>query len=1523
MRLALTLLPVLLLAGVPPDELRVDLEPGQRWVLDDVEGADVDGHVVGAHVVGAGPRLSQLSSSAAGLFLRLVNERLKGRIDPRSVEFVAPAGVLLEDAVLSGPGRTPVARVKRALVQVSLRALFAGEIVISRIDIDEPKLLLELKDGELNLLEALSPKAPPDPNAKGPEASFRIGDISVKNGGFRFNDGENVTLVFDGINAHASVDVNLGEKTAVVVVDGVGVDSGSVKLKAMDIPLRALRADRVKVITDRVELTNVRATALGDGSRKSAKLTVDGRVDIKGKALRLNGRAITDAGAWPDRLDPLPFVTPSFDGTVGVNGPFARPVVSVSGALGSTTIAGYAIDGGVANVIVTPDDVSVDEGTRLQVGRGTIRATGKIALPNDKVENAMLDLRARVADVPLGVALAPAELDTTVRGALSGNLHITGPAGKKTNLAIAGDLRGRGLQIYDLNLPNDLGGDVKLTASPDRVSIARVSLRGSDGTSVSVGGDVDLKAEKLALQLDAVVADANGLVSAIPKDLKLGRATAVGTITGPFKAVVVALAADVDRATAYGVPVSKLNTSVAVTSKELRVTSTTGLLAGGTLSQSAPLVMSFGKGARPKRTFASGTFTVTALDIAKIKTPAGAELPVTGRATLEASLRGTTDDPRIPLRLAAGDVVVKGEGIGDVTATIMVTKEQLTFTSVKTSSPTLSASTEILTLNTDTLWLQGIVDIQNIDLAQLKAATSAKLLGQGRGIVVISGPATTPSLRAELSVRGLSAASIPFGDGPVALGLGHDEHGAEDSLTVSVSTNTKVGEARWRTQVAYALDRDVINADVHIENVALSSLMPETEAVVPLSGKIEATLKASGPLSGLDGAFQIDIPKLVARIPTAEKGVSENRDMGAVSLGGHLDGGVLSASLCAFSAGADEVDPESPCDGPARIWAGLSGQLNARRGTAQILVDGLVNEAKIEQLLPALASRAIEAGGVVRVAAAVEVPENGPVTTQLSANVIELSVKPPDAPAVHLVSPVELDYVGGRAVIGQTPAHFATDRAGFDLIVAAGSSAGAEDIDISIDGAVALAAIKVFSDSIANASGTAATHIKAAGRFDDGILIVGTIEPQPGARLTPRSLGQPVVFETARISIRPDDTDIGKLLVTFDAPCGDDRGELCPMRATVGDGQLQLRGTMVARTSRADDQTWVEYFDLGASATGVEVRSSLGRVEAGFDLSLVGPAPNPSLKGRVDVTDGLLRKEFQLRNFILSAAPARPSDPLWQTLTPFGLGDMTFDVELSMQNVRTKARINTFSVDASMRGDLRLTRTLKFPGLDGAIEVEDGTVDFPRAHFEIAELQLQFPTSPDGSLNPTLHLSAQAELPAGSAGNAVEVPVDLSLDGTFEAMLLDLTAVDPGRQWTRAELFAHILFGIVPQSEAGADLFGAGADAARSAALRELSAPVNREVESLLASGLGIDVNVDLISLAAQVQLGRRLVLEGQLSATQTVGTDSTLAQTSGGATGSARLLLFDHLPLGQALSLEGRLGLVSDVRMSWRLYEE
>lgn len=1513
-------------------------------------------------MTGGEPRLAQLASSAAGIFLRLVNEQLKGRIDPRSVTFVAPAGVLLEDAVLTGPGGKPVARVKRALVQLSIRALFSGDILISRIDIDEPRLLLELEDGRLNLLEALTPRKAPDPNAKDAQGSFRIDDIHVTNGGFRFNDGENITLVFDGIGGHASVDVNLGAKNVVVDVSNVSVASGNVRLQPLDIPLRGLSAERIRIVTDAIEVRNVRATALGQPGGKSARLVVNGGLDVSGDgALRLTGTVDADADAWPERLDPLPFVTPTIKGTVRVTGPFKAPVVEVDAALGPTTIVGYGVDSGVANVRITASEVAIKDGSALRIGKGVARVAGLVTLPTAAVADAILDLRTRITDLPLGVVLGPAELDTPMRGTLGGALHITGRAGKTTEVLIAGDVQGQGLQIYDLVLPGTLDGDVRVTATEDKVSIARVALKeAGDGTRVSVSGVVDLKAERTALQFEATIADPTTLITVLPPEVKLKRIEGSGTVVGPFKTTVVEVNARIPEGSAYGTPFSAISARVRASAKEVRIDSGTGRVADGLLTQPAPLVMVLGKSTTA---FQGGTFHVEKFDVGKIRTPGGDPLPITGTGTVEAELRGTTEKPRVGVRLAGARVVVSGEPLGDLTAALVVTKDAVTFKSLDTRSPMMRASSTTLRIATDDLRLSGSIAVVDLDLAAVVAASSARLTGKARGSVSLSGVATRPTIQGDLFVRGLSLGGVGFGDGPVVVGVVPDLLGPKDSLAVTLALTTQWQRGSWQARLSYAIDRDAVAADVVLLDVDLSILEPwMTDVVVPLEGTVNGAITLSGPLARPTGTFKLRIPELTASLTQDQVGSTtvtsssktstttttttsataggngpgganeqavRLRSLGSVFLGGDLDDGKLTGHLCAFPDAAASVgdELESPCDMPQRVWASTSGTVNLRDVAAHLLIDASIAEPQLQELLPALASRDIAVGARVRLAASIDVPETGDTVVALSSRVEELNVRVPGAPAIRLVSAVDLDYVGGRAVIGAEAARFVTAKEGFDLVIAAGSSVGSEDLDVSIDGAVALAALKLFTDEIANASGTAIAHVKATGRFDDGVLIEGVIEPQPGAQVMPRSLGQPVVFEAARIALGPDRDDPRRLRVVFDAPCGDDRTELCPLRASIGSGRVQLRGDVLAKTSRADNETWIDTFNLAASATAVEVRTSLGRVETSFDVSLIGAAPAPVLKGRLDVSDGLFRKDFQVRNFILTQAPERPTAPLWQTLTPYGLGELTFDVQATMQNVRTKARINAFSVDASVRGDLRLSRSLKFPGIDGAIEVESGTVDFPRARFDILELQVQFPTAAEGTIKPVLHLSARAELPPGSAGNSVEVPVDLTIDGGFDAMQLDLSASDPARLWTRSELFAYILFGVVPTSESGASLVSTSVDVASRAALRELAAPVNREVESLVESGLGVDVNIDVVS-GFQLQLGRRLVLEGPGLFSQALATtDSTTSAATTGTSGTdalrVRLLFYDHLPLGRALSAEGRFGLVSDLRLSWRLYED
>jgi hypothetical protein len=1474
------------------------------------------------------PRVAQLASSAAGLFLRLVNERLKGRIDPRSVSYVAPAGILLEDTVLSGDNGKPVARVKRALAQVSIRALFAGEILISRIELDEPRLLLALEsDGSLNLLNALSPKKPPDKNAPPAKTEFRIGDIVVRQGGFRFVDGENVTIVLDGIAAHASVDVNLGNATAVVDVDDVAVDAGSVKLPDLDVPLKRLSAERIRVLTDKVEVQNVRGFALDGVAGRSARLTVNGRIDVKQPGnLRLDGVVDADAGVWPERLEALPFVTPSIRGRVTLNGPFKAPVIDIDGTVGSTTIAGYAVDSGTVAVRITPEQVTLKQGTTLTIGRGAVAATGTIALPGQGRDDATLDLATTVSGLPLGVALAPAELDTTLRGTLSGSLQITGPAGRKTALLVQGSVRGRGLQLFDLVLPPELDGDVRLTVKPESVVLSRVQLRGPGGaTRLAVEGDIDLQSEKLALNIDATVDQTSAVVSQLPPELKVARATGKGTITGPFKAVVVDVAATVDTINAWGTPAENVSATVKASAKEVRVERGAGVLAGGVLSQRAPLVLSLGK---TTSTFAGGTFLVRGARLARIRTPSGEALPVTGVVDVEARLQGTTKNPRVPIRAAGAGITVKDELLGDVTASLVATKDALTFDAVTTSSALLKARSNTLRIDLDAMRIAGTVDVTALDLGQIRSAPSARLEGRARGLAIVSGRLTAPTARADLTMRGLGVAGFALGDGPVTVAIAPDADGPDDALLAMISSATSSPKGRFDARLSYAIARDVVAADVRLRDVDLSGLVTLPETVAPLEGFVDGTLTMSGPLAAPTASVRLRVPELAATVIDHGKreATARLRSLGPVFLGAHIVRGELSARVCAFPTTDTEVDPDNPCGASHRLWAGVAGTVNLRDAAFHLLIDGSVQEARIHELVPSLASREIELGGRSRINAVVDVPGDGATSVQLVARLLDLAVRPPGAPAVTLTRPVELVWTDGRAIIGKEAARFSTSRDGFDLVIAGGSSVGADDIDLTIDGQLALAALKLVTDEVANAAGTADTHLRVSGRFDDGVLIEGSVAPQAGARLTSRSLGQPLVFEEGRISFRPDPADPRRLRVGLHAPCGDDRAELCPLRAQLGDGRVQVRGEVLARTSRSEAETWVERFDLALSATGVAIKTSLGRVETAFDLSLEGDAPAPVLRGRIDVTDGLLRKEFQVRNFILTQAPERPSDPLWLTLTPYGLGQLTFDVTTSMQNVRTKARINAFSIDASMRGELRLSRTLKFPGIDGVVEVESGTVDFPRARFDVIEMQLQFPTAPDGTIKPILHLSARAELPPGSAGNAVEIPVDLNLDGGFDAMQLALSAQDPNRQWTRSELFAHILFGVVPAQPGGADLVGTSVEVASRAALRELTAPVNREVEALLESNLGINVNVDLVS-GFQVQLGRRVVLEGPGLQALTV-TDSTTSSTSNtNASGTeavrVRLLFYDHLPVGRALSADGRFGLISDLRLSWRLYEQ
>lgn len=1487
-------------------------------------------------------RFADIGDTVPGLFLSLVNDALKGKISPRSIRYSPPSSVILEDAVLSDPRGAPVARVSSARATLSLRALLSREIVISRIDLVEPKLLLEMHDGTLNLLEALSPKKPPD-KSKPAQAAFRIDAIRASKGGFRFTDNKNVTVTADDIEGTASLEVDLSRDIVIVDVRDVSVASGAVKIPELDVPLAGVRAAQVRVLKDRLDVMNARGVAAG------ATITTSGSISLPAPGmLTFSGTVDAPPNAWPERLERLPFETPAFRGTVEVKGPYENPRVAVDATLQAGLAYGYSVDGGRAVVDVTRERVAILEGTHLLAGGGSVRAVGAL-----EIASLDLDLSLRALDLPLARAIQPAKLEPPPRGVVHARAHLRGKADGKSPLRVDGTFGGRRVEITGVKARGDVEGSARLVVRKDQVTLEEVALKG-DRFAAHANGEVFLDEERVALLVSASAEDAAELVPQVPEDIRADGATFDGTVYGPYKSVKVEGRARVASGDAWGVPFTAVEARLNASSSSVILRNTTGEVAGGTVRQLDELVVTLGGPTKAQKAI-RGTFLVEGADLARVQAadPENADLPLRGRANAEAVLSGPYDDPTVEVRAAAGGLVVAGETIGEATARVTVTKTLLAVRDATVRGPLTHAETNDLLITVPDLRLDGHVQIFDFDLAALEATKNAQLSGRAAGSLTVRGDVRSPDLAANLETADVALGPQRFGSGPVDVSLVPDVASAEGERrpaprakaprdrppppdrVARIAARLASDIGLWDVAASYAIERKVLNARARFADVDLAPFTRHLgTTVAPLEGFVSGSLDAWGPLDALSMRARMRVPE-VAVAPQRPRGAEEKptttapvpllRPLGALLIDATMDEGALAARLCAFPAatpagsdgggdggGAEGSEEGGPCTQNERVWANIQGRVDALHGTFDIGISGQLEERALEDLLPAVASRGFSVGGKARADAQIVKEADQPVDIRAQATLLEASVEPAGSIRAHLVSPAELLWAD-RKLTFETPARFASPSGEVDVVV--GGEVGDDDIALDVDGTVSLAIAKLFTEQIANASGTARTKLALRGRYESGIVIEGNVTPSPGAVITPRALGQPVTFQSGLLGFAPLDGELMRVTAVG-------------LQARVGEGDAQLRGSVDVRTARPADEVWVTRWDLFASGSGLSFRLPNGRGEGDLELTLTGDERAPLLQGTVEITDGTYRKSFELRNFVLAEPPGKEPEPMWVTLSPLGLANLELDVQLGVQNFRTRAMVSDFDADLVLRGNLRIGKTLRLPALDGAIEVEEGTIDFPRARFEVLEMQLEFPTGGDGRLNPLVHLTARAEIPPGSAGtNDTEIPIDLFLDGDLESGLkLDLVATDPQREWTRSDLLGLILFGRSLESTVA----DADTSLALRALMREAAAPLTAELERLAQETLGVAVEID--PTGWRWQLGRRLQLEGAgfliqdtvTEATTTTGT-TTAATTASVDAFRGRLLVWDHLAVGKDLSLEGRTTVAGglDMRLSWRLFED
>jgi hypothetical protein len=1427
-----------------------------------------------------------IGDSVPALFLKLVNDALKGSIEAREIRYVAPSSVVLADAALRDPAGNVVAKVARAEATVSLSSLLAGDIVISRINLEDPRLGLVYADGKLNLLEALTPKKPPD-KSKPVNAAFRIDTILAHGGGFTFTDQKNVTVTAETIDGTASLEVDLAHDLVVVDVREPRVAKGSVQLQQLDVPIANVSAKGARVFKDRVELVGVNGTAAG------ARVTADGFIVIKDAGnLALHGEVDGPKNAWPDRLKRLPFDTPALHAVVDVTGPFQDPHVAVDGSFARASAYGYTVDSGRGVVDVTKDVATIKDGSYLKAGSGTVSATGTVAIPSLQAE-----LKLRANDVPVARALEPATLDPAPKGTIAGRATITGVVDGEKPISIDADVTARRAEISAVRLRGDVDASAHVVVRPkdNRVVVENATLKG-DKLEAHGSGDVFTAEERIAFKIDASADDATGLVPAVPDQIHADRATFSGTVAGPYKAVKVDGQAASETGVAYGVPIAKIAAHVVASADEVNIDGASANAAGGDVSLTQPIHIVL----KGKQHPITGVAIVKGANLALIKSSAGEALPLAGRADVEATLGGPYDDPIVKLRAAAGGLIVQSENLGAAVARGFATRKYLVLDDASISGGIAEAHTEDVKLAIPDLVVDGHVHIEQLDLGRIEHAKSAKLAGTASGIAIVRGDVNAPDLDAKLAVAGLAAGAQQYGDGSVDITLKpdplpsttpvksmKDAKDAKPALGHVVGIAARVGSAAgsFAIRAAYAIERKVVNASAKLDEVDLAPFSTQLgSAVAPLQGFASATVDASGPLDHLDLhliARSADLAVARAAAPatssttttTAVENVEMLRQLGAVEIEARMDQGSLSAQVCAFpldekDAAAAQADTGSPCDAAEKVWATIVGDLDLANGAVDVAINGEIDEKNLEDFFPALSSRGLDVGAKAHASAQIVKTPEKPVDVRAQATLLSASVQPPGALRAELVDTAEVSWADNRLRFiddegNPKPARFKAPGGGADVTV--DGSVGTEDIALKVSGGVALGIAKAFTQQIANANGTAATKLELKGTYDKGVSIEGSLTPANGSVITPRALGQPITFLGGSLAFAPGEQN--KIRVTANQ-----------LHARVGDGDVVARGFADVRTSRTSDEGWVAHWDLSLSGTGVDIRQGAARAEGSVDVSLSGDEAQPKLSGRVEVTEGQYRKTLELRNFVLQSAPEKESEPLWQQLAPVGLANLQLDVALTMQNFRVRANVVNFSADLQVRGNLKLRNTLRVPQLDGAVEVEEGTVDFPRARFDVEEMQLEFPPQANGKLNPLVHLSARAELPPGTAGNDTEIPVDLFLDGDLQkGMNLDLSATDPQREWTRSDLLGLILFGRTPAGLGGAD----AQNIAVRALVSEATAPFTAPLEQFVQRNLGAQVELD--PGGWRWQMGRRLELEGP-------GLLTVQAQTTSTTTGESYL---------------------------------
>lgn len=410
-----------------------------------------------------------------------------------------------------------------------------------------------------------------------------------------------------------------------------------------------------------------------------------------------------------------------------------------------------------------------------------------------------------------------------------------------------------------------------------------------------------------------------------------------------------------------------------------------------------------------------------------------------------------------------------------------------------------------------------------------------------------------------------------------------------------------------------------------------------------------------------------------------------------------------------------------------------------------------------------------------------------------------------------------------------------------------------------------------LADGINSAEGDVLISLHAEGKAASPDLR-GSIEFS-NMTLDLEALDEPLQKICGRIVLTPEAIDIREVT------------------ANLGDGQITLTGKAGLKNGMPDTFK----LNLDASQVPVDIPNTLD-MTLNSQLTWAGTMDKSAITGQIDILDGTYSKDVDLSLMSIATQTTQKSRPKVRESGPAFLKTIGLNIYVTCREA-----IVVDNNLASMRisPNISIKGTAYAPSLDGRAVVDEGTINFQKAQFEITKGSIDF-------INP---YKIEPEITLTGETTISSYTITLSVTGTPDDLALefssDLAATD-------ADIFSLIAFGKTTDEMGSGDSYGDSMSA--TAIAKMMVDSLSKKIKE--TTGLSdVSISMDHQNGETGVNVSLGADLSRQLSVSYGIGlSDGETVQTV-----TTYYKLLEHLLLSSFQNTSGKLGGELKYRLEFR----